>query len=415
MNGKPSILYLVHRVPYPPNRGDRIRSFHVLEFLAARGDVSLAFLSDRPVASESMAVLGRLCGRVAAVPLGRRSRWISAARSLAVGRTATEGLFRSRKLRKILRSWAEDTRFDLVVVFCSSMVQYLDVPGLAGVPAIVDLVDVDSQKWFEYARHSWGPMRRIFQIEGRRLRRLEASLPDHVEAVTVVSPQEARLFRSFRPSGRVHVIRNGVDLDYFQPNGASGTSASDKCVFVGALNYRANLDGVIWFCREIWPQVHTRHPQAAIRLVGSNPAPAARRLARLPGVHLVGEVPDVRPYLSEAALAVVPLRVARGLQNKVLEAMATGKPVVATPQALEGIGATPGVHVCQAATTDEWVQTISTLLCDPGLRSRLGHAARDFVQRQFQWKTQLEPLVRLPGLHKCFQTPNPKTGERMAV
>jgi sugar transferase (PEP-CTERM/EpsH1 system associated) len=412
---RPRLLCLIHRVPYPPNRGDRIRSFHLLKFLADRAEVHLAFPSQGRPHPETIKALERYCQRVSAVPVGRRMRWVSAAWSLGVGRTGTEGLFRSARLKRIVSAWARENHFDAVVVVCSSMVQYLDATGLDGLPVIVDLVDVDSQKWFQYAQHSWGLKRRIFQLEGRRLRRLEASLPDRVDALAFVSSHEAELFRSFCPTDRLHVIGNGVDLDYFRPDAASGTSTSPDCVFVGALDYQANLDGVTWFCREIWPEVRRRHPQAAFRLVGSSPGRAARRLARTPGVDLVGQVPDVRPYLRAAAIAVVPLRVARGLQNKVLEAMAVGKAVVATPQALEGIGATPGVHLCQAVTPAQWVQTIISLLSDPHLGSRLGGAAREFVNQGFQWNAQLQPLIEVPGLRGCFQELSPRTRQQIVV
>jgi len=406
-----SILCLVHRVPYPPNRGDRIRSFHVLEFLASRAEVHLAFLAEQPPPRPTMEVLERLCRRVAAVPLGRHSRWAHAAWSLLAGRTATEGLFFCRDLRRIVRRWAERTRFDAAFVFCSSMVQYLDAPGLAGVPAIVDLVDVDSQKWFDYAEHAWPVGRLLFRLEGRRLRRLEASLPDRAAAVTVVSEHEAGLFRAFCPTDRLHVIPNGIDLDFFRPGESPVAPEAESCVFVGALDYKANLDGVAWFCREVWPRVRQRHPRAVFRVVGSNPGPAARRLARLPGVDLVGEVADVRPYLREATIAAVPLRVARGIQNKVLEAMAMGKAAVVTPQALEGIDATPTVHLCQAATPDQWVRAIGVLLADPGLRNRLGRAARAFVAERYQWATQLERLAALPGWSGRLALPDRPAGE----
>ena len=400
---RPKILCLVHRVPYPPNRGDRIRSYHLLRFLAARADVSLAFLAQDAMDRETAEALGGLCQRVAAVPWRRWSRWLRATGSMAAGRTATEGLFRSSELNHVVRTWSEQTRFDLAFIFCSSMVQYLDAPGLTDVPVVVDLVDVDSQKWLDYARHSRTPMRWLFQMEGNRLRRLEALLPDRVEAVTVVSLQEADLFQSFCPSDRVHPVLNGVDLDYFQPDTDCDGSSCEQCVFVGALDYRANLDGVTWFCHEVWHRVRQRHPQATFRLVGSNPGPAARKLARQPGVELVGQVPDVRPHLKDAALAVVPLQVARGIQNKVLEAMAMAKPVVVSPQALEGIDATPDVHLCRAATADEWARAIGTLLSDPERRSRLGGAAREFVEQRFQWKRRLQPLAALPGVRDCLR------------
>lgn len=394
---RPRVLYLVHRVPYPPNRGDRIRSFHLLRFLADLAEVHLAFLSEGRPDPETIKTLEGYCERVAAVPLGKRVRWIRAAWSWCLGRTITEGLFRSAKFRRTIRSWARQNRFDVVVAVCSSMVQYVDLAGPDGHALIIDLVDVDSQKWFDYAQHAGALKRRLFQIEGRRLRRLEASLPNRADAMIVTGPHEADLFRSFCPTDRVHVIPNGVDLDYFQADPSGPTTASQNCVFVGALDYRANLDGVTWFCHEIWPRVTRRHPRAEFRLVGSRPGKVARRLARLPGVELVGEVPDVRPYLREATMAVVPLRVARGIQNKVLEAMAMGKPVVATPQALEGIQALPEMHLALAATSDQWVRAVSRLLDDAYLGRQLGSAARAFVEQEFRWNDQLQPLAALPG------------------
>lgn len=410
---RPRLLYLVHRVPYPPNRGDRIRSFHLLKFLAELAEVHLAFLCHQRPDPQTLDALGRYCEQIAAAPLGRRARWVHAAWSLGRGRTATEGLFHSARLKHVVARWARKNRFDLIVVFCSSMAQYLDAPGLNGATVIVDLVDVDSQKWFDYAQRSWGLKRRLFQLEGRRLRRVEISLADRVDGLTLVSPQEAELFRSFCPSSNPSVISNGVDLDYFQPDGTGGSPLSQTCVFVGALDYEANLDGATWFGREIWPRVRGGHPQATFRLVGSRPGRAARRLARLPGVELTGEVPDVRPYLSEAAIVVVPLRVARGLQNKVLEAMAVGKPVIATPQALQGIGATPGVHVCQSATPDGWVEVVARLLSNADLRSRIGRAARAFVEQQFAWEPRLSALREVPGLREFCR--RGRTSSKMAV
>ncbi|MCL4722402.1 MAG: glycosyltransferase, partial [Gammaproteobacteria bacterium] len=230
------------------------------------------------------------------------------------------------------------------------MAQYLALPELEGLPVLVDLVDVDSQKWFDYARQARGWKRWMFDLEGRRMRRLEGALPQRAAALMVVSEQEAALYRSFHPTGQIHAIPNGVDLDYFRPDEGGEIPAAESCVFVGALDYRANIDGVLWFCREVWPGVRRRYPRAVFRLVGSNPVAAVHRLARLPGVQLVGNVADVRPYLREAAAVVIPLRVARGIQNKLLEALAVRKATVVTPQALEGGNALPGVPVCQAQT-----------------------------------------------------------------
>ena len=408
VESRPQILYLAHRVPYPPNRGDRIRSFHQLRFLAQRAHVSLGFLCEEAPPPDTMHVLRSMCRRVAPHRLGRHLRRLRGAWSLATGRTATEGLFGCDGLRRTVSQWAQQTRFDAVFVFCSSMVQYLGAAGLAGVPVVVDLVDVDSQKWLDYGRHSRGPLRWLFQTEAMRLRRLEASLAARAEALVVVSRREAALLQSFCASDRIYAIPNGVDLDHFHPDACDCPGAAETCVFVGALDYRANLEGVTWFCRAIWPGIRQRHPHAVFRLVGRRPGHAARRLARLPGVDLVGEVADVRPYLCEATVVVVPLRIAPGIQNKVLEAMAMGKPIVVTPQAREGVEAAPDVHLCQAETPTEWVQTVARLFTDGELRRRLGCAARQFVEQHFRWNDQLQLLAGLPGMSKCLRPDNAK-------
>lgn len=403
-NHRLQILFLVHRVPYPPNRGDRIRSFHMLDYMSGRADVHLAFPTPQPPDEETMRALRKRCRRVAAEPLGWGARWLRAARSLAMGRTATEGLFQCPALHRVVRRWSEEIRFDAVVVFCSSMAQYLDARGLDGVPAVIDLVDVDSQKWFDYAAQSRGPKRWLFSLEGRRLRRLEATLAERARAVTVVSDAEAGLYRRFSPKAAVHAIGNGVDLDYFRADPAAEACESPRCVFVGALDYRANVEGARWFCREVWPEIHRRVPGAVFTLVGSNPTAAARRLAELPGVELAADVPDVRPYLDDAAMVVVPLRVARGIQNKVLEALARGKAVVASPPSLDGLELDRAVHVRQAATPEEWIAAVTQLLDDPLARDRLGREGRKHVQQHYCWETRLKPFGALLGLPESVET-----------
>ncbi|HWB13953.1 MAG TPA: glycosyltransferase [Pirellulales bacterium] len=419
------LLYLVHRLPYPPDRGDRIRSWHLLRFFAERAEVDLACLADESVNHEQRRALAGMCRRVAIVTLGR-ARWYHAARSLAGGRSATEGLFYSRELNDTLAKWAGETRYDRVVAFCSSMNRYLDLPALADVPKFVDLVDVDSQKWFDYSARARGFKRVLFSLEGRRVRRLETELARKAEALLVVSGPEANLLRGFCPTANVHAVANGVDLDYFQgdkgdgakkgtgpfcakrPSGRPGNTnpsafpapplQPQSLVFVGALDYRANIDGVTWFCREVWPRVQTRYPNAIVSLVGRNPQAAVRELATLPGVKLVGQVPDVRPFMAAATAAIAPLRVARGLQNKVLEGAAMGKPVISTSAALEGFDLVPGEHVLRADSPDEWLSAISLVFEDPAGRERLGAAGQLYVQRHHAWSARLAPLADLLGL-----------------
>ncbi|HBI43174.1 MAG TPA: TIGR03087 family PEP-CTERM/XrtA system glycosyltransferase [Planctomycetales bacterium] len=394
-SGRPDVLYVVHRTPYPPDKGDRIRAFNVLRYLSRRAAVHLAFLADEPVPEATTAALGRYCERVAAAPLGG-SRWLRAAWSLARGRTITEGAFASPLLASIVRGWGEETRFTACLASASSVASYLRLPELCGAPAVVDLVDVDSQKWFDYAAASRPPSAWIYQTEGRRLRRLEQSLAGWARAVTVVSDAEAELFSRVCPSSKAHVIPLGVDLEYFRPTDAAGGEAG--CVFVGALDYRPNVDAACWFCQEAWPEIHRRRPETRLRLVGRRPSAAVRRLAATPGVEVVGQVPDVRPYLSSAAVAVNPLRIARGLQNKVLEAMAMGKAVVASPQALAGLRQRDKAPALCATSTAEWVEIVGNLLDQPEQRRRLGAEGRRFVETHHNWDVCLSPFDSLLGL-----------------
>jgi polysaccharide biosynthesis protein PslH len=213
--------------------------------------------------------------------------------------------------------------------------------------------------------------------------------------VTLVSEAEAELYRRFRPGEAAHAISNGVDLDAFRPD---PSGFKQGCVFVGALDYRPNVDGACWFCRAVWPEIRRRHPQATLSLVGRRPAPAVRRLGREPGVVVVGQVPDIRPHLAVAAVAVVPLRIARGVQNKVLESLAMGKAIVASPQALEGLRVEHGVHVLAASTPREWADAVSRLLDDEPLRRHLGSAGRQHVEEHHRWEVRLEPFGTLLGL-----------------
>jgi sugar transferase (PEP-CTERM/EpsH1 system associated) len=315
---------------------------------------------------------------------------------LARGATVTAGAFHSPGLVRIIREWTAETPFAAVLASSSAMVPYLRRRELAGVPALVDLVDVDSQKWFDYAAATRGARATLYRTEGRRLRKLEGSLPSWARAVTLVSEAETELFRSFCPSPDVHTVPNGVDLDYFRQQ--SPALVEEGCVFVGALDYKPNIDAVTWFCKEIWPAVTRGHPNARLRLVGRQPVPEVLRLAEVPGVDVVGQVPDVRPHLSWAAVAVAPLRIARGVQNKVLEALAMRKPVVASPQALAGLRERLDLPALTAAEPAEWAEHVGRLLSDEPLRRQLGAAGRRYVEANHSWDHCLEPLCELLGL-----------------
>jgi sugar transferase (PEP-CTERM/EpsH1 system associated) len=387
-----NLLHLTHRLPYPPDKGDRIRTYHTLRYLASRARVHLAALADEPPSPGAVEVLEKMCARVAVVPHSGLKRWLRALGSLVCGRSITEGVFHSPGLARLLESWCGEVRFDGVLVSSSALVPYLRRGALGGVPAVVDLVDVDSQKWFDYAQASRIPKRWLYRLEGRRLRKLERSLPGWARGVVLTTPAEVALYEQFAGAGTARVMANGVDLDYFRP---APQSREVSCVFVGALDYRPNVDGVVWFCEAVWPKILQRRAEAKLYIVGRQPVPALQKLGAVAGVEVVGTVPDVRPWVERAAVAVVPLRIARGVQNKVLEALAMTRAVVASPVCLGGLQTVPGKHLLAATTPEEWTATLLALFDDEEQRQRLGAAGRAFVEEHHCWDRCLTPLGEL--------------------
>jgi sugar transferase (PEP-CTERM/EpsH1 system associated) len=394
---RPPVLYITQRVPYPPDKGDRIRCFHLLEFLRGRADVHLACLADEPVPEAAVAALRERTARLAILPVGGALRWGRALWSLARGRTVSEGAFAVPALRRAVALWAGETRYHAALASASSLAPYLRHPALAGAARVIDLMDVDSQKWLDYAAARRGPKAWLYRLEGARLARLERDLAGWAKALTLVSEAEARLFRQSCPEAPVHAIKNGVDLDYFSPAGGEEEEEA-TCVFVGALDYFPNIDAAVWFCDAVWPEVLRGRPGAILRLVGRRPGSEVTALGRRPGVEVVGQVPDVRPQVRRATLSVVPLRIARGIQNKVLESLAMGKATVVSPQALAGVGARPAEHLAVAEAPAEWAAAILELFADRDRRRRLGAGGRAFVEEHHRWGRCLRPFADLLGL-----------------
>jgi sugar transferase (PEP-CTERM/EpsH1 system associated) len=277
------------------------------------------------------------------------------------------------------------------VVSASSLAPYLRREVAENTAAIVDLVDVDSQKWLDFAAASKPPRRWLYRLEAARVRKLEAELPHWVRAVSVVSRAEADVYDSFAGQGAATVATNGVDLDYFRP---SEQKTELACVFVGAMDYLPNVDGALWFVREVWPALRAKYPRAEFRIVGRKPDAAICALANVPGVAVTGSVPDVRQFVQSASVVVVPLRLARGVQNKVLEALAMGKAVVAAPAALAALKTQPGQDLLMASTPTEWIESVGGLLSNPARCRELGVSGRQFVERHHHWEHCLEPLLQ---------------------
>ena len=394
MNVLPDVLFVTHRVPFPPDKGDRIRTYHLLKFLTQHARVHLASLADEPVTAETRAALAALTVRTEIVPLGL-SRWARGLGSLAIGGTISAGAFRSKQLANKIRDWAKETNFAGAIASASSLAHFIHIPELNRAKRVVDVVDVDSQKWLDYAAASSPPKSWLYATEGRRLRKLERAICGWADAVVLVSENEASMMAQFAKAPNVYSITNGVDLEYYRPTPAISESG---CVFVGALDYFPNVDGITWFARTVWPNVRARRPEARLSIVGRKPVPAVRELAAIPGIDVVGQVPDVRPYLAAAAVVIAPLRIARGLQNKVLEAMSFGKAVVASPSALAGFGVRPDLPAHQANEPVDWVESLVQLLGDESLRQNRGDAGRVFAENYHDWNACLSPFRHLLGI-----------------
>jgi len=394
MPDRPRVVYITHRVPYPPDKGDRIRNYHVLRELSRHARVWLAALADEPVADDQRTRLNELCERVAFVPVGRR--WVRGGLSLLSGRSISEGLFRAPALDGVLTGWRNEAEFRAVLVSASSLAPYTRRSGWEQVPAFVDLVDVDSQKWFDYAAATGGPKRWLYQLEGQRVRKLEAELCRWAKGVFLVSRAEGALLDSFTAPGTATAATNGVDLDYFRP--LPDVKADLACAFVGALDYPPNVDAAVWFAADIWPRVRAVHATAEFRVIGRQPTPAVLRLHGRNGVNVIGQVPDVRPHVASAAVAVCPVRIARGLQNKVIEAMAMAKPTVAAPPAVAALKVEVGRDLLSPTTADEWVIVLTELLGDPKRQAELGANGRRYVEEHHHWDRCLVPMMEKMNL-----------------
>ncbi len=387
----PQVLYLTHRVPYPPDKGDRIRNYHLLRQLSAKCSVTLACLADEVVLPATILELERFANLTKIVPVSKYRRWVRAGLSVLGGGSLSEGAFYESELMAWIVKQHRAEPFDAVVVSASSLVPYLEHDAFKDVPRYVDVVDVDSQKWYDFSSSKSWPKSSIYRLEGARVRKVEQRMTHWAAGISLVSPAEAAMFDRFTRPGAAFSATNGVDLDYFQ---ATHDSVQPQtCAFVGALDYLPNIDAAVWFANEVWPRVLSVSPGAEFWLIGRKPAASVQALADRPGIRLIGQVPDVRPHLGRAAVAVVPMRLSRGLQNKVLEAMAMGKPTIAAPPALAALSAVVGQDLQSAETPDEWVKTILALFENPSQAQAIGAAGRAFVEEHHHWDKCLAPLV----------------------
>ncbi len=387
----PDLLFLSQRLPFPPAKGEKIRAYHELIHFARHYNVHLGCLADDPADLDHAASLKPFCRDIHVAPLNPRRARITCLTGLLTHEGLSVTYFRDRGLAGWVRRVIETVRPAVTFVYSSNMAPYvLDLPRPGRL--IADLVDVDSAKWHAMADAERGPMRMVYRREWRLIAALEARIVRDADVSVLVSDAEAAMLSRLVPggSGRIKAVSNGVDHRYFDPAGFAGPSPDDapEFVFTGTMDYKPNADAVAWFATAILPRIRATIPHVRFTVVGANPSRQTQALGDLDGVTVTGRVADVRPFLARATAAVAPMRIARGIQNKVLEAMAMARPVVLTPDALEGINATPGQEVILAETTASFADACIAL-AQGGVNSSagaaIGSAARARILRDYDW------------------------------
>lgn len=397
MSGEPKTreraLLLCHRIPWPPDKGDKIRSWRLVEHLSQNYSLSLGFFVDDPDDEKHVPYLEGFCDSLfwrRLDPLRARTKSLS---GLITGEPLTFPYYRDTAMRNWVKGEREKgLAFELA--FSSSMVPYIEESPFA---KFADLVDADSAKWSGYAARKSFPMSFVYRREGRLLAREEARISRTMNRTFLISPEEADIVRVLpgADNNKIDWWANGVDTEYFDP-AADFAHLPERTdlIFTGAMDYWANAEAICEFVETVWPSLKKAHPSLTLTIAGARPLPEVQRLAQLPGIAVTGRVDDMRSWLSAAKIAIAPLNIARGVQNKVLEAMAMGLPVVASPEAALGISCEQDRELFISRDAGEMTRMIGNLLNDEALRTRTGAAARTRMVSDFGWAPCLLRLTR---------------------
>lgn len=381
-------LFLTHRLPYAPNRGDRIRAYYLLREMSRFAEVSLFSLvhTDEEAAHVTDVPFARA---VVSSRVSRVGNLVRASASLLSDRPLTHSLLDADDVQEKLTRMVRDHRPDVVVAYCSGMARFALEPPLDALPFVLDMVDVDSAKWADLSARTTGPKKWVYRREASTLRAFEAAVTSHSRATLVVNERERDTLAALAPGADVEVMSNGIDVDAFRA--PAGTVRAPAVIFCGVLNYEPNEQGVLWFLEHVWPRVAAAQPKARFRIVGAHPTRAIQRAAAAStAVDLIGAVPAVQPHLWTSAVSVAPLHLARGLQNKVLEALAAGLPVVATSVVRAGLPADTQAACLEADDAEAFAGAVVSLLAR-------GEDERDAMVRSapldaLGWEQRLAPL-----------------------
>jgi sugar transferase (PEP-CTERM/EpsH1 system associated) len=392
-----NILFICHRIPFPPNKGDKIRSFNELKYLAEKHNISLAFLVDNKNDIRFIDELEKYCKTIDYDVINPKWQKVKSLPYLMSKKPLTVPYFYSKKLQNAIDRRLSETDFDVIFVFSSPMAEYVlqsRVKIRKRMRLIMDFVDVDSDKWRMYAEHSHFLGSFLYRKEWKSLMKYEKEVGELFDLCLFVSDNEVALYKSFAPDVKTVSIPNGVDFEYFSGGkpGSGERHGKNVLLFTGAMEYFPNEDAVLYFSREIWPYVREKLPDSVFYVVGGKPSKRVRVLSENnSGIIVTGYVPDVREYFQKADLFVAPLRIARGIQNKVLEAMAAGIPVVARPEAVQGLVDNNG-YVSVASNPGTFVDSIMEILNDSQKREKLIFDAKGYINKYHNWHKNLDCL-----------------------
>ncbi len=379
------ILFLSQRVPYPPNRGDKITTWRLIERMARTHEVSVVAFSHDD--ADDMAVKHLIDKGFDTVGIPHRSlpARIRSLPLLLTKKPLTLGYYGSKELQAEVDKRIGDT--DLVYAYSSSMGAFMLHHDL---PRVMHFAELDSDKWRQYAARTGPPGRWIYGREARTLLEFERRIAAVCKTNVLCTPLEEKIFKEQIPDAPTTVLKNGVDLEHFKPD--PEYAVPRRIVFTGVMNYLPNVDGCQWFTRRVFLRLLQKFPDAGFDIVGASPSREVEELAQYPNVQVTGSVPDTRLLLREASVSVAPLRIARGIQNKVLEALAMGLPVVGTTAATQGVEGEPGRHYVVADDEDAFYEAVARLLREPEEAAELGRRGRAFVEENYDWDKCLAPL-----------------------
>jgi len=382
------IFFVCLRVPYPPDRGDKIATFNEVRHLSQQHELHIFCLAGDAGDADNVRALGKFAKIVTAVPLSPLLGKLRVGRALITGEPLSVAILGEKKLYDAVRERCAALPPDLFLIYSGNMAQFAE--DFPDIPRIMQFSDLDSLKWRQYAERTTIPMKWLYRVEGRRLLEYERRIARSFSHSLVCTDIEKADFERLIPGAIVSRVGNGVDLDFFRSQGAAKQPGA--MIFTGVMDYLPNVDGVLWFCEEVLPGVRELVPAAHLVICGRRPSAAVLALAKRPGVKVTGQVSDVRPFFDAAELAVVPLRMARGIQNKLLEAMAMGLPCVTSTLAWRGTSIPPGEGVLVADEPKDFITHIVRILRDAELRGQLSRRARRAVEADYDWEAQLSRL-----------------------